>query len=235
MGILDRLTTLIRANVNDALDRAEDPVKMIDQILRDMQENIAEGRRQVAAMIAQQKELEADLATVRRLASEWQAKAGRAVAAGRDDLAREALRRKRDNDENAVVYEQQLTSQRQTVDKLKQQLQQLEAKYQSTLSQRDAFLARHKRAVAQQQMASSLSAFSPMDPTADLDRMERKIRSVEAHAAATVEIADSSLDTQLAALEDDLDIEVELAALKGGPTAALPPTAGADPSASSQQ
>jgi phage shock protein A len=234
MGILDRFSTLIRANVNDALDRAEDPVKMIDQILRDMQENIAEGRRQVATMIAQEKSLESDLATVRKLASEWQAKAGRAVAAGRDDLAREALRRKRDNDENAAVYEQQLASQTQTVDKLKQQLQQLEAKYQNTLSQRDALIARHKRASAQAQVASSLSAFSPLDPTSDLDRMERKIRGIEAHAAATAEIAESSLDNQFAALEDDLDIEVELAALKGGQAAALPPTTGADSSSSTQ-
>lgn len=224
MGIMDRLSTLIRANVNDALDRAEDPVKMIDQILRDMQDNITEGRKQVAAMIAQEKELEGDLGTVRKLASEWQAKAQRAVAAGRDDLAREALRRKRDNDENAVVYEQQLATQQQTVAKLKQQLQQLEAKYQTTLSQRDALIARHRRAAAQQQVAASLSSYSPMDPTADLDRMERKIRGVEARAAATAEIADTSLDAQLRELDYDLDIETELAALKGGEPAALPPT-----------
>ena len=232
MGIMDRLSTLIRANVNDALDRAEDPVKMIDQILRDMQENIAEGRKQVAAMIAQEKELEGDLGTVRKLATEWQAKAQRAVAAGRDDLAREALRRKRDNDENASVYEQQLRTQQQTVAKLKQQLQQLEAKYQSTLSQRDALIARHRRAEAQQQVAATLSTYSPMDPTADLERMERKIRGTEARAAATAEIADTSLDTQLRELDYDLDIERELAALKGGDTAALPqatgPTAATD-------
>jgi phage shock protein A len=221
MGIMDRFSTLIRANVNDALDRAEDPEKMINQILREMQENIAEGRRQIAAMIAQEKELEADLGTTRKLAGEWQSKAQRAVEAGKDDLAREALRRKRDNEENAAVYEQQLTTQQQAIAKLKTQLQQLEAKYQSTLSQRDAFLARHRRAAAQQQVSTSLSSFSPMDPSDDLDRMERKIRGLEARASATAEISDTSVDAQFRELDYDLDIERELAALKGGDDAAL--------------
>ena len=125
MGIMDRLSRLIRANVNDLIDQAEDPEKMLDQILRDMQSNMTTARAQVAAMIAQEKELEADLNETRRLANEWGAKAQRAVAAGKDDLAREALRRKRDNDENARVYEQQHQVQEQAVDKLKDQLRQL--------------------------------------------------------------------------------------------------------------
>src|SRR5262249_40211469 len=151
MGIMDRLSGLIRANVNDLLDRAEDPEKMIDQILRDMESNIGQARQQVAAMIAQEKELQADYDETTNLAIEWSAKAKRAVDAGKDDLAREALRRKRDNEENARVYQQQLGVQEQTVDKLKDQLRQLEAKYQSTMSQRDTMLARARRARAQEQ------------------------------------------------------------------------------------
>ena len=228
MGILDRVSTLVRANVNDMLDRAEDPEKMINQILRDMQENIGEARRAVASMIAQEKELELDLAQANKLASEWQGKASRAVSAGKDDLAREALRRKQDNSENATVYEQQLSVQKQAVEKLKAQLQQLEAKYSSTLSSRDTLIARQRRAEAQKKVASTLSTFSPMDPTADLERMEGKIRSAEAHAMAEIEMADTSFDTQFRELDYDQGVEDELAALKAelGKTDALPESTG---------
>ena len=216
MGIMDRLSRLIRANVNDLIDRAENPEQMLDQILRDMQSNIQMARTQVASMIAQEKELEADHQETERLALEWGEKARRAVAAGKDDLAREALRRKRDNEENARVYGQQLETQQQVVEKLKTQLRQLEAKYQQTLSQRDTMIARQRRARAAQKVSETLTVFSPMDPTADLQRMERKIRSQEAHAVAMAEMADDSFDTQFHELDYDVDVENELAAIKSG-------------------
>jgi phage shock protein A len=216
MGLMDRLSRLIRANVNDMLERAEDPERMLNQILRDMESNITTARSQIAAMIAQEKELEADLAEVQELSQEWQAKAQRAVQAGKDDLAREALRRKRDNDESAAVYQQQLAVQQQTIEKLKSQLRTLESKYQSTLSQRDALIARQRRAVAQQQVAQTLTTFSPMDPTSELDRIERKIRSGESQVTAMIEMHDDSLDVQLAELDVDDDVEQELQALKAG-------------------
>ena len=224
MGILDRVSQLVRANVNEMLDRAEDPEKMINQILRDMQENIGEARKAVAAMIAQEKELEVDLNQTKKLSSEWQKKAERAVGAGKDDLAREALRRKKDNDENSAVYEQQLGVQEQAVTKLKSQLQQLEAKYQATLSQRDSLIARQRRAEAQRKVTATISTFSPMDPTADLERMERKIRSNEAQAAAELEMQDTSLDAQFSELDYDTTIEDELARLKAAQNPAALPT-----------
>jgi phage shock protein A len=237
MGIMDRLSRLIRANINDLIDRAEDPEKMIDQILRDMESSIQQARQQVAAMIAQEKELEADLAETQNLANEWANKAKRAVEAGKDDLAREALRRKRDNESNAALYEQQLSVQRQAVDKLKEQLRQLEAKYQATLSQRDTLLARQRRARAQQKVAATLSSFSPLDPTADLERMERKIRGDEARAAALVEMGDESFEAQFRELEEDGEIEAELQALKSGlgaGAAALPESSGQECEQSAQ-
>ncbi|HET7092777.1 MAG TPA: PspA/IM30 family protein, partial [Thermomicrobiales bacterium] len=153
MGIMDRLSQLIRANINDLIDSAEDPEKMLDQILRDMQTNIVQARSQVAAMIAQEKELEADVSDTQRLADEWGKKAARAVEAGKDDLAKEALRRKRDNEQNSQVYQQQLAVQQQAVEKLKDQVRQLEVKYQGALSQRDALVARQRRATAQRHVA----------------------------------------------------------------------------------
>src|SRR5215208_3274343 len=230
MGIIDRISQLARANVNDMLDRAEDPEKMLNQILRDMETNIRQAREQVAAMIAQEKEIGIDLAATRKLGVEWGAKAQRAVDAGKDDLAREALRRKRDNDENAAVYEAQLTTQQQTVAKLKQQLQALESKYQATMGQRDTLIQRQRRAKAQVQVAQSLSEFSPMDPTADLERMERKIRGSEAKAAALTELGDESFDAQFRELDYDSDIEMELQLLKaGGSTASLSATTSQEP------
>ena len=216
MGLMDRISRLVRANVNDIIDKAEDPEKMLDQILRDMQSNIQTARGQVAAMIAQEKELEADMKETRTLALQWSAKAQRSVEAGRDDLAREALRRKRDNDENARVYAQQYQAQTQMVEKLKGQLRQLESKYQTTMSQRDSLIARQRRAKAQVQVTQSLTTLSPMNPTSELERMERKIRGQEAQASAMGELAASSFDTQFEELDYDVDIEEELAALKLG-------------------
>jgi phage shock protein A len=224
--MMDRLARLIRANVNDLIDQAEDPEKMIDQILREMQDSIRSARAQVAAMIAQEKELELDVAETKKLATEWGRKAERAVTAGKDDLAREALRRKRDNEENATIYGEQLAVQSQAVTKLKEQLRQLEAKYNSTQGARDALVARSRRARAQRQVAEAVVVFTPLDPTSELDRMERKIRSEEAHAMAALEVGEESFDSQFRALEAESDVEDELEALKrslgtGGP-ASLP-------------
>lgn len=220
MAILDRISNLVRANVNDLLDRAEDPEKMLDQILRDMQSNAVTARNQVAQMIAQEKELEAETRESKELAAEWGEKAKRAVAAGKDDLAREALRRKKDADENAAVYQQQLDIQEKTVVKLKQQLQLLESKYQATSSQRDALIARQRRAKVSQQVTKQASqavqSLSPLDASSELDRMERKIRSTEAQAAAYNELEDTSFDAQFRELDYDVDIEKELEALKSG-------------------
>jgi phage shock protein A len=213
-GIMDRLSRLIRANVNDLIDNAEDPEKMIDQILRDMQESITMARAQVAAMIAQEKELELDAAETKKLAGEWGRKAERAVTAGKDDLAREALRRKRDNEENSAIYSEQLGVQSQAVAKLKDQLRQLEAKYQTTLGARDTLIARQRRAKAQRQVAEAVVVFTPLDPSSELDRMERKIRSEEAHAMAALEIGDDSFEAQFQALDSESDVEDELQALK---------------------
>lgn len=221
MSILDRLTRLIGANLNDLLDRSEDPEKMLDQILRDMRSSIEEARRTTLAMIAQEKELGGELDQTKRLATEWGRKSMAAVKVGRDDLAREALRRKRDQEQNAALYQRQYDVQLETVEKLKQQVRQLEAKYQSTLSHRDALIARQRRAKAQEQVAASLSTYTPYDPGADLDRMERQIRSREAQAAALTETVGDSWDAQFRSL-DDPEIEAELELLKAGGTLELP-------------
>lgn len=221
MSILDRVSRLVRANVNDMIDQAEDPEKMIDQILRDMQSNITTARSQVASMIAQEKELEADLKETGELSTEWEEKAKRAITAGKDDLAREALRRKRDNDENTAIYEQQHQTQLQTVDKLKQQLALLESKYQRTLGQRDSLMARQRRAKATRQVGQFTSSLSPLDASSELDRMERKIRGTESEVAALADLESESMDAQFRELDYDVDVERELEALKSGTSSSV--------------
>jgi phage shock protein A len=227
VGIMDRLSRLIRANINYELDRAEDPEKMLGQILRDMQSSNATARAQTVAMIAQEKELEAELAQTRRLAAEWGYKAGIAVSLGKDDLARQALRRKFDNEENGRVYEQQLNTQKQVVARLKDQLGQLEIKYQAMLSRREVLVARHRLAAAQETVAKGLTSISETSAPAEMERMERKIRSQEARANAMVELTDNSFDAQILSV-DGPRIEAELQALKARTPAASVSPARAD-------
>lgn len=214
MGILDRISTIMRANINDLLDKAEDPEKMLEQILRDMESQIAEARSAVASMIAQEKELKADLEENDRLTAEWQRKAELALTRDQENLAREALKRKNQYAANAETYRAQWTAQIDMVTKLKDQLRQLESKYQTALSQKDVLIARQRRARAQAQVSKSLSTMPKMDAAAELDRMERKIRGEEAKAAALEELGADSLESQFDALERDSGVEDELAALK---------------------
>jgi phage shock protein A len=214
MGIMDRMSRLIRANINDLIDRAEDPEKMLNELLREMNDNIREARVQVANMIAQEKLFEGDMQDAQRDAHDWERKAELAVGRGRDDLAREALRRKRDAESIATVYAQQLTSQQEMVAKLKQQLRLLEAKYDEALSKKDVLVARHRATVARKQISETLTQLPGFDTTSELDRMERKIRGEEARAAAMEELQGESTSFQFAELEQDLDVEDDLAALK---------------------
>lgn len=214
MGILDRMSRLIRANINDLIDRAEDPEKMLNELLREMETNIREARMQVANMIAQEKELEADLQDAQRDSREWERRAELAVTSGKDDLAREALRRRRDTESIATVYATQLTSQQEMVTKLKQQLKMLEAKHDEAESKRDVLIARHRATRAQRQITETLSELPGLDSYSELDRMERRIRQEESQTQALGELQGEDLDWQFAELDRDEDIESELAALK---------------------
>jgi phage shock protein A len=232
MGIFDRISRLVRANVNDALDNAEDPEKMLEQLIRDMSEEIRQARGQVAAMIAQEKELAADKSEADRQSSEWQRRAELAVAQGKDDLAREALRRKRDSDENGRIYGEQLAAQQQTVSRLKNQLQELENKLDSMESKRDALIARSRRAKAQQQVSETLTNLPHANAASEFERFERRIRTTEARAAASAEMSELGHEDDFAALDHDFGVEDELAALKSKQSGNSTPAAPA-PSASS--
>ncbi|MDQ3703133.1 MAG: PspA/IM30 family protein [Chloroflexota bacterium] len=215
MGILDRMSTILRANINAMLDQAEDPEKTLDQLIRDMGDAIGQARGQVAEMIAQEKLLEADMERNTSLGREWGQKAEMAITRGAEDLAKEALRRKIDYDKNAQAYTSQLQAQEEVVYKLKHDLEQLENKYESAVRNRDALISRHRRAVAQQKVAQTAAQLTSLDPTSDLARMEERIRMEEARAAAITEVnRRPSLDDQFAALEGDSELDRQMADLR---------------------
>lgn len=214
MGIFDRLGTILRANINDLLNKAEDPEKALDLMLRDMQSAISEARGQVAQMIAQQRSIEADVQRGQALVDEWDARARQAINQGRDDLARDALRRKADYGKNLDLYKQQLDSQRQLTDKLKSDLGDLEFKYNDALRKRDELIARQRRAKTQQEIQTKAQKFDTMDPTSQLSQLEGRVRRDEAQVEATEEASRSTLESQFEELERSSEIDDMLAQMK---------------------
>ncbi len=232
MGILDRVSTILRANINALLDQAEDPELVLTQILSDMKDAIAQARTQVAEMIAQEKLFQGDMEKNQAQAQEWARKAELALGRGSEELAKEALRRKVDYDRNASSYMQQLIAQQQVVTKLKSDLNALQSKYDSATRNRESMIARHKAAMAQQKIAATAQQLSAIDPSSEIARMDAKIRLEEARAAAALEVNEHlSLEDKFADLEDDGEVSSQLADLKarmgmlpGGTQGTLPGT-----------
>jgi phage shock protein A len=214
MGILDRTAQVLRANINDLLNRAEDPEKMLNQILRDMEDALRQGQSQVADQIAQEKMIQTDLESAKKSTDAWGKKAELAVAKGMDDLAREALHRQSDFESQVEIYTKQLDVQHQAVQKLKTDLAALQSKYDDARRNKDTLIARAKRATAQQQISSAGAKISSIDYSSDLSRMERRIQEQEARVAASQELQSTSTDAKFDQLGADDDIEKKLAAMK---------------------
>jgi phage shock protein A len=214
MGILERVNNILRANINDMLDRAEDPEKLLEQIIRDMESAIQDAKGQVADMIAQEKMIKRDMEHSQEMADEWTRKAELAVKNGKDDLALEALKRKNDHQAHADIYRQQWEAQAANVGTLKKELGELESKYDEAKRKRGVLIARRKRAAAQAHVVRTAERLDSIDYGAELERMERRILEEEARAAATVEMAEESVEDRFATLEADDELQQELAALK---------------------
>ena len=156
MGVLERLSTLLSANINAMLDQAEDPEIMLNQILRDMEGELQKARSQVAEMMAQERIFRDDLQAERDKARHMEERAMHYVREGNDSMAREALKRKTDSDANGEVLQQQLTAQSEMTARLRSQLEALQEKYQQALNNREALVARHRRAKTQAQITDSM-------------------------------------------------------------------------------
>ena len=238
-SILGRIAQLTRANVNALLDRAEDPEKMLNQLVRDYTASIAEARDAVAQTIGNlrlaEKDHAADLAEARdwgnkalaasRKADQLRAGGDSAGADKWDSLAKIALTKQITAENEAKAAEPMIASQQQVVEQLKTGLQQMEAKLSDLHSKRDQLIARKKTAEAQVKVQGAIRSINVMDPTSELSRYEDQVRRVEAQAAGQMELAGSSLEAQFAELEAsgaDLEAEARLAALKSGGNSALP-------------
>jgi phage shock protein A len=230
-SILGRIGQLVRANVNSMLDSAEDPEKMLDQLIRDFTSNIAEAEQAVAQTVGNLRLLEEDHREADKAHSEWGSKAGaasrkaeemrgegRADEAERfDELAKIALRRQISFESQITTFKQQIEQQTALTTQLKDGLNKLRVKREDLVRKRDELVSRAKMAQAQTQVQQAVRNVSVMDPTSELSRFEERIRRQEAMARGMQEVAASTLDDQFAELagsEEELEVQARLAALK---------------------
>lgn len=231
--ILGRVAQLARANINALLDEAEDPQKMLDQLIRDYTNNISEAEQAVAGTIGNLRLLEQDHQEDVAAAREW---GGKALAASKkadglradgqsadadkfDHLAKVALQRQLQAEKESRTAEPIIASQTEVVEKLKSGLDQMKIKLTELQAKRDELVARSRTAQAQNQMADSVRSINVLDPTSEISRFEEKVRREEAKAVGRQELAASSLDAQfeqLDSLGDTAEVEARLAALKAG-------------------
>ncbi|MGW1843550.1 PspA/IM30 family protein [Streptomyces sp. NPDC001966] len=229
--ILGRVTQLAKANINALLDQAEDPQKMLDQLIREYTANISEAEQAVATTIGNLRLLEQDHQEDVDAAKEW---GGKALAASRkadelraagsgaeadkfDNLAKVALGRQLRSEKEARTAEPVIATQTGVVDRLKSGLDQMGTKLSELKAKRDELVARAKSAEAQNRMMDSVKSIDVLDPTSELSRFEDKVRREEAKALGKQELAASSLDAQfeqLDSLGDSAEIDARLAALK---------------------
>lgn len=226
MGLFSRLRTLIASNINHFINKAEDPEKMLNQLLVDLNEKLVESKKAVAVAIADEKRLGRDTEKQGLLAQDWQRKAELAVRAGDDDLAREALLRKQEYDNYHLEYDKQWALQKAAVDKLKNSLRDLQVRIDDAQRKKNVLVARAKRADAQHKIQATISGIDDGAASfATFDRMAEKVDRMEAEADAAAELADLSADTNLekkfAALEKNnssadtmlADLKAKMAAL----------------------
>src|SRR4051794_28444575 len=216
MGVMERLSTLIRANINDMLDNAEDPEIMLNQILRDMETEIGKARSQVADMMAQERLFSDDLKAEQDKVAHMEERAEYYVKQGNDTMAREALKRKADSEANIAVLQQQLSAQSEMVGRLRSQLDALDAKYKDAVANRDNMLARYRRARTQQQMSRTMSNLDVTDYSGALSRMENRIRTTEARSDAERQLNNNlsaGTGTEFDDSERNSQVDQELASL----------------------
>lgn len=227
MGLFDRISRVVRANVNDMVSKAEDPEKILEQSIIDMQEDLIQLRQAVAQAIASQKRTEQQYNQNQANASSWQQRAQLAIQKGDEALARDALVRKKGYTETANTLKAQLDAQVGHVDQLKRNLIGLEGKISEAKTKKNMLKARAQAAKAQEQLQNVVSSIGTSTAMGAFERMEEKVLNLEARAQAAGELAGADLESQFALLEASSDVDAELMALKaqlGGsaPAAALP-------------
>ena len=214
-GVFSRMTDILKSNINEALDRAEDPEKMIRQMVREMEEAVSKATASVGTAVANQKRLERQYNEREGQVNEWQSKAERAVEAGQDDLARRALERKGGLLQATQELKPALEESRQAADQLRVQLRELKTKLEETRTRQGTLVARHRAAEARKRLAQSISGLGS-DAFSSFERFEQKIESSEAEAEAHSEITGEieNIEKEMRQLEQGKEVEDELASLK---------------------
>jgi phage shock protein A len=214
MALLERVSTLVRANLNDLIDKAEDPEKMIKQVILDMQNQLLQVKTQVAIAIADQHVLQKKQQENQERAAEWVRKAEMAVDKKQDELARAALERSVSFRRMADSFQQQVADQKSQVEDLKSALQKLEQKLSEAQAKKDVLIAQHRRARAASKAQDAQSATSDHSTAATFERMQDKVRHREAVSQAKAELSKDDIEEQLASLEKREQIEKMLAEMK---------------------
>ncbi|MEJ5285855.1 MAG: hypothetical protein CH6_2943 [Candidatus Kapaibacterium sp.] len=215
MGIFSRIADIFKANVNDALDKAEDPEKMLKQMVLEMEESVNKATLAVANAIANEKSLERKIEKARKESEEWEFKARQALQAGREDLAKAALERKLIADKNFQDLQPIYQQAKETTNKLRTQLNSLKAKLEEARARQSTLIARSQAAKAQKQIAQSLSGVGS-DAFSKFDKYEEKIEKIEAEAQAFEQLSSesTSLDEEFKRLTSSKDVEQQLLELK---------------------
>jgi phage shock protein A len=217
MGFFDRLSTLIRSNLNDLISRAENPEKMLNQLILDMRSQLAKAKQQVASAIADEKRLAAQADQEKKLAEEWEKRAELAVREGRDDLAKQALLRYNEHIQGAVQLQETWVKHRGETEKLKLSLRQLNDKIEEAKRKKNILIARAKRAEAHKRIQETMSSMSDKSAFESFDRMAEQIEHEERRLIAAAEVNEDlsgdSLMQQFQSLEK-ADADQQLTALK---------------------
>jgi phage shock protein A len=215
MALLERVSTLIRANINDLVEKAEDPEKVLKQVILDMQNQLMQVKTQVAISIADQHLLEKKQKENDDKAVEWEHKAELAVAKKQDDLARAAIERSLSYKQMSHSFVQQVADQKVQVENLKSAFRKLEQKLAEAESRCDLLIAQHRRSRTLGKAADAHGKLTGADKGAGFDRMKRKVMHTEAVSQAKAEmLSEDSLDDKFAALEKEDEVERLLAELK---------------------
>jgi phage shock protein A len=209
MGIFDRFKRVVKSNLNDMISKAENPEKMLNQLIIDMNQQLIESKKSVASAIADEKKLERQVNENFAKSKEWERKAMLAIRAGKEDLAKEALVRKQEYDNYASQYKTQMEAQQASVEKLKDALRGLQQKIEEAQRKKNLLIARAKRAEAQQRIQKTIGGLSDTSAFEVFDKMASRVDQLEAEADAMTEIEDmgqdQSLEQQFAQLESSSD------------------------------
>ncbi len=214
MGLFDRIWRLIRANLNDLVSKAEDPEKILEQTVLDMQEDLIQMRQAVAQAIATEKRTERQCSQAGSTADEWYRRAQLALQKGDDTLAREALTRRKSYQDTADAMKAQLAQQTVVVTQLKQNMMKLEGKISEARTKKDLLIAKARSAQASQQINEMLGRTTTGGAMQAFERMEEKVLQLEAQSEAVADLGMDDLERRIASLGEADDVEAELAALK---------------------